>query len=92
VGVISQLGVWGGRVEGPPGRVEPIVALTGVVCTFTIGRLGAPPVFFFAALPPRSMVGQLPLEQHIGVRIPGGQPMFNEWPALSPEPACRQAS
>jgi hypothetical protein len=28
-----------------------------------------------AALPPRSMVGQLPLEQHIGVRIPGGQPM-----------------
>ena len=25
-------------------------------------------------LPPRSMVGQLPLEQHIGVRIPGGQP------------------
>ena len=29
-----------------------------------------------AALPPRSMVGQLPLEQHIGVRIPGGQPIF----------------
>ena len=27
-------------------------------------------------LPPRSMVGQLPLEQHIGVRIPGGQPSF----------------
>jgi hypothetical protein len=26
------------------------------------------------ALPPRSMVGQLPLEQPIGVRIPGGQP------------------
>jgi len=25
-------------------------------------------------LPTRSMVGQLPLEQHIGVRIPGGQP------------------
>ena len=25
-------------------------------------------------LPPRSMVGQLPLEQPIGVRIPGGQP------------------
>ena len=30
----------------------------------------------FSALPPRSMVGQLPLEQPIGVRIPGGQPMF----------------
>src|SRR6202167_1018514 len=29
-----------------------------------------------AALPPRSMVGQLPLEQHIGVRIPGGQPFI----------------
>ena len=29
-----------------------------------------------AALPPRSMVGQMPLEQHIGVRIPGGQPML----------------
>ena len=26
-------------------------------------------------LPPRSMVGRLPLEQHIGVRIPGGQPI-----------------
>ena len=25
-------------------------------------------------LPPRSMAGQLPLEQPIGVRIPGGQP------------------
>jgi hypothetical protein len=25
-------------------------------------------------LPLRSMVGQLPLEQHIGVRIPEGQP------------------
>jgi hypothetical protein len=30
-----------------------------------------------AALPPRSMVGQLPLEQHIGVRIPGGQPIMH---------------
>jgi hypothetical protein len=30
-----------------------------------------------AALPPRSMVGQLPLEQHIGVRIPGGQPIVH---------------
>ena len=29
---------------------------------------------FLPLLPPRSMVGQLPLEQHIGVRIPGGQP------------------
>ena len=26
-------------------------------------------------LPLRSMVGQLPLEQHIGVRIPEGQPL-----------------
>ena len=26
-------------------------------------------------MPTRSMVGQLPLEQHIGVRIPGGQPI-----------------
>ena len=28
-----------------------------------------------APLPPRSMVGQLTLDQHIGVRIPGGQPI-----------------
>ena|ERR1700683_3428698 len=34
-------------------------------------------------LPPRSMVGQLPLEQHIGVRIPGGQPnRINNLPFL----------
>ena len=26
-------------------------------------------------LPPRSMAGQLTLDQHIGVRIPGGQPI-----------------
>src|ERR1700733_11815923 len=25
-------------------------------------------------LPPRSMAGQTPLERHIGVRVPGGQP------------------
>ena len=34
------------------------------------------------ALPLRSMVGQLPLEQHIGVRIPEGQPIMH-FPALS---------
>ena len=28
-------------------------------------------------MPTRSMVGQLPLEQHIGVRIPGGQPILH---------------
>jgi hypothetical protein len=28
----------------------------------------------YRPLPLRSMVGQLPLEQHIGVRIPEGQP------------------
>jgi hypothetical protein len=33
------------------------------------------------ALPLRSMVGQLPLEQHIGVRIPEGQPTMH-FPAL----------
>lgn len=32
-------------------------------------------------LPPRSMVGQLTLDQHIGVRIPGGQPI-QHLPAL----------
>jgi hypothetical protein len=31
-------------------------------------------VAFQPLLPPRSMVGHLPLEQVIGVRIPGGQP------------------
>jgi hypothetical protein len=29
-------------------------------------------------VPVRSTVGQLPLEQHIGVRIPDGQPNENE--------------
>ena len=33
-----------------------------------------------ALLPPRSMVGQLTLDQHIGVRIPGGQPIFSAIP------------
>src|ERR1039458_8119701 len=31
-------------------------------------------------LPPRSTAGQLTLDQHIGVRIPGGQPrLFNRF-------------
>ena len=34
-------------------------------------------------LPPRSMVGQLPLEQAIGVRIPGGQPILASSAILS---------
>ena len=42
-------------------------------------------------LPPRSMVGQLPLEQPIGVRIPGGQPnKAKHLPFLaSPKSLCR---
>jgi hypothetical protein len=36
-------------------------------------------------LPPRSMVGQLPLEQPIGVRIPGGQPI-QYFPLYLPPP------
>src|SRR5215831_10631466 len=31
-------------------------------------------VCFTSKLPPRSTAGQLTLDQHIGVRIPGGQP------------------
>src|SRR6185437_6403531 len=36
------------------------------------------------ALPPRSMVGQLTLDQHIGVRIPGGQPKIASKCSSSP--------
>ncbi len=61
-----------------PGR-KPLqvlrAALTGVGPALTIEKSGVSAGFLFAALPPRSMVGQLPLEQHIGVRIPGGQPI-----------------
>jgi hypothetical protein len=55
-------------------------ALTGWGHALTIRGVAS------AALPPRSMVGQLPLEQHIGVRIPGGQPYDNKHlplPAIS---------
>jgi hypothetical protein len=31
--------------------------------------------FALLLLPPRSTAGQLTLDQHIGVRIPGGQPI-----------------
>jgi hypothetical protein len=34
-------------------------------------------------LPLRSMVGQLPLEQHIGVRIPEGQPEARARPQIT---------
>jgi hypothetical protein len=40
------------------------------------GRLS--PSLILRFLPVRSMVGQLPLEQHIGVRIPDGQPLHPE--------------
>jgi hypothetical protein len=39
--------------------------LTGVVCTFTIGRLGAPPVFFFRGIAPSFNGRTAALEQHI---------------------------
>jgi hypothetical protein len=57
----------------------------------TAGRISPALV---SALPPRSMVGQLPLEQPIGVRIPGGQPIgrlgagTNHKPALGLVPPC----
>ena len=37
-------------------------------------KTGRPDSRHSGLLPPRSMVGQLTLDQHIGVRIPGGQP------------------
>src|SRR5450432_1163690 len=38
------------------------------------------PFFSSTALPPRSTAGHLPLEQVIGVRIPGGQPNLRRLP------------
>src|ERR1700690_4235075 len=38
------------------------------------------PFFSSTALPPRSTAGHLPLEQVIGVRIPGGQPSLRRLP------------
>src|SRR6476660_9305980 len=57
---------------------------------------------FQSKLPPRSTAGQLTLDQHIGVRIPGGQPSnrfsfstlrvvrkpFFQFPALRLRPVC----
>src|SRR5580704_12985680 len=39
-------------------------------------------------LPPRSMVGHLPLEQVIGVRIPGGQPDSIQYSCMFPNFLC----
>jgi hypothetical protein len=48
------------------------------------------PVLLPRLLPPRSTAGQLTLDQHIGVRIPGGQPKFLQYlrgfPALTESP------
>ena len=42
---------------------------------------------FNSKLPPRSTAGQLTLDQHIGVRIPGGQPIiFNHLRQLLLQP------
>ena len=46
-------------------------------CAAPAAQVGANPASslrFSHMLPPRSMAGQLTLDQHIGVRIPGGQP------------------
>jgi hypothetical protein len=53
---------------------EVLIGLTSGSPALKIGEPGVSAGFLLTALPPRSMVGQLPLEQHIGVRIPGGQP------------------
>ena len=54
-----------------------LIGLTGGGPALKIEEPGTSAGFLLAALPPRSMVGQLPLEQHIGVRIPGGQPLMH---------------
>jgi hypothetical protein len=59
-----------------PERQSGLLGLTSASPALKIEKPGGLAGFLFAALPPRSMVGQLPLEQHIGVRIPGGQPIY----------------
>jgi hypothetical protein len=61
-------------ISAPPAWSR-LIGLTGGGPAHRIEKPGTSAGFLFAALPPRSMVGQLPLEQHIGVRIPGGQPI-----------------
>ena len=57
------------------GRQDRTSPLTAFVSLYIITKVA---LKFYPAipslLPPRSMVGQLTLDQHIGVRIPGGQP------------------
>ena len=50
------------------------VGICGPASCRSPGRHGRKTVVAFTLLPVRSTVGQLPLEQHIGVRIPDGQP------------------
>src|SRR5271157_286786 len=43
-------------------------------------------------LPPRSTAGQLTLDQHIGVRIPGGQPKHSKELNYNPQEPTNSAS
>jgi hypothetical protein len=76
------------RIPGQKTLQVPL-GLTSGSPALKIEKLAESPASCFTALPPRSMVGQLPLEQHIGVRIPGGQPVDSKglvgdlfWPNL----------
>src|ERR1700756_1928151 len=52
-------------LPGPPSKISVLVQRPRQACR----------IFYARLLPPRSTAGQLTLDQHIGVRIPGGQPI-----------------
>jgi hypothetical protein len=66
-----------------PGFIAAIVSAKGDKSTWGFltvwnshHRIKSARIYGFSSLllPPRSTAGQLTLDQHIGVRIPGGQP------------------
>ena len=86
---LSTIRVW---LKGELGANCLLAGLNSPICQehFGVGRhrrsrltrcssppkIKVPLVLPRVSLPPRSTAGQLTLDQHIGVRIPGGQPIF----------------
>ncbi len=80
VALMDDLRGFDGQMDIATMELLSVLRLTGTAYLHRIKETRTIPGSNRKLLPPRSTAGQLTLDQHIGVRIPGGQPnLFNHF-------------
>ena len=81
VALMYDLRGFDGQMDIATMELLSVLRLTGTAYVHRIKETRTIPGSNRKLLPPRSTAGQLTLDQHIGVRIPGGQPnLFKSLP------------